>query len=78
MQKKPEHKDIDIYGYMLNYSPSEDQWYASMETDKSDAWYRWNESQQSFDLIVLYHVPNDIILNASTPKNKDLSQDAEV
>jgi hypothetical protein len=64
MEKKPKHKDIEKYGYMLNYSPSENNWYASMETDKSDAWYKWIEAEQKFDLIVSYHVPNDIILNA--------------
>lgn len=30
---------------MLNYSPSEDNWYTSMETDKSDAWYKWSEEK---------------------------------
>ncbi|MCP5006890.1 MAG: hypothetical protein GY941_23530 [Planctomycetes bacterium] len=64
MQKKPEHENIKKYGYMLNYSPSEDNWFASMETDKGSAWYKWLESKKVFDLIVSYHVPNDIILDA--------------
>ena len=38
----PEHKDIDLYGYKLSRHAVTGKWYASHDTDKGTAWYKWN------------------------------------
>lgn len=66
MQVKPQHEDIEKYGYFLQYCPSRDNWYASYDAEKYTAWYKWNEKQQSFDLLLNYsNVPNDLIIRGN-------------
>ncbi len=59
MKTKPVHSDIKKFGYFLQYSKSEDCWYASYSTDKADVWYKW--SGKNFDLIIDERIPNDLI-----------------
>ncbi len=58
MKKKPKHNDIRKYGYFLQYSPSRDCWYASYDTNKSTAWYKWDGLD--FNLLMDETIPNDL------------------
>lgn len=58
VEPKPEHTDIEKYGYSLWYSQGRNSWYASYEAEKGTAWYAWRG--KDFISLNYSQVPNDL------------------